>query len=61
MFNLYLYKNKEITFEQYILSVTVLVEFTARFWSLVEAFGNFTQNFSKYQENINFLFKGKML
>lgn len=59
MFNLYLYKHKEILFEQFILSVTVLVEFTSRFWSLVEAYGNFTENFSKYKENYNFIFKGR--
>lgn len=59
MFNLHLYKQKEISFEQFILSVTVLVEFTARFWSLVEAYGNFVQHFSKYKENYNYLFKGR--
>lgn len=59
MFNLYLYKHKEISFEQFILSVTVLVEFTNRFWALVEAYGNFVQNFSKYKENYNYLFSGR--
>ena len=56
-FNLYLLNQKSITFNEFILSVTVLMEFTNVFWRLIETFGTFTSNFANYKTNYNYLFE----
>ena len=58
-YNLYLLKNNEISFEQFVLCVTVLIEFTNIFWRLVETFGAFTEHYNKYKENYAFLFQDR--
>lgn len=58
-FNLYLLKNNEISFSQFILSVTVLMEFSGLFWRMVDAFHAFNENFANYKTNYHYLFNGE--
>ncbi len=58
-FNFYLYDNGSISFEQFVLSITVLIDFSSNFWRMVEAFGSGTQHFANYKENYDYLFAGR--
>ena len=57
LYNYHLYDTGKISFQVFVISITVLIEFTGQFWSFVELIGFVLQNVTTYKANYNFLFK----
>ncbi len=51
-----LYDKGTISFEAFIVSVTVLLDFTNQYWNLVHHIGLWNQNASRFREAYNYLF-----
>ena len=52
----HLYDSGKIEFAAFIVSCTVLFEFTNQYWNLVHHVGNWNRNVASYRESYNYLF-----
>jgi len=52
----YLYDSNQISFEAYVISTVVLIDFTSQFWEVVHHLGTWTRSSSVYRESYTYLF-----
>lgn len=52
----YMYDTGQISFEAFIVSCTVLFDFTNQYWNLVHNIGNWNRNVSTFRESYTYLF-----
>ena len=57
--NYYLYTNDKISFQELVISVSIMIEFTNQFWGAIEFYGFFVEKLSAYKTNYNYLFEGR--
>lgn len=55
----YLYDAGRIEFVAFVVSVTVLLDFTSEYWELVFHYGSWVENSAAYREAYNYLFPGQ--
>ncbi len=55
----HLYNSGAISFEVLIISVAVLLDFTANYWEIVESIGEWSRRSASYKESYSYLFPGQ--
>lgn len=59
LYSWHMFDTDQISFAAFIVSVTVLLDFTQQFWNLVQQIGNWNRNSSTYKESYGYLFPGQ--